>query len=88
MISEALHFAKPMLCFPIRLFYEQLLNVHLLAEAGYGAYHHADGGAAAALDAFERHLPQFHARVATRVAWDQNVVASRLQKLIVSRGVP
>jgi len=86
-ISEALHYQKPTLCFPTRLFYEQLLNAHLLAEAGYGAYHRADAGAGAALDSFEARLPQFHKRVAKYAPWSCQIIGSRLEELITSRGV-
>ncbi len=88
LISEALHYRKPLLCFPIGLLYEQLLNAHLLAETGYGSYHHGDAGAAGAVEAFEARLPQFRARVAEYATWDHDVVASRLEALIASRGVP
>jgi uncharacterized protein (TIGR00661 family) len=85
-ISEALHYGKPLLCFPMRLLYEQLLNAHLLAEAGYGAYHEADAGARAALDAFEAGLAQFQRATANFAPWDNRTVASRLEELIASRG--
>jgi uncharacterized protein (TIGR00661 family) len=85
-ISEALYYKKPLLCFPVRLFYEQLLNAHLLAEAGYGAWHEADRGARAAVDAFEEELPGFLARVAARRPWDSQAIASRLQGLMADGG--
>ena len=82
MISEALYYKKPLLCFPVQLLYEQLLNAHLLAEAGYGAWHEGDRGAASAVDAFERDLPRFQAQAAARPAWDHRAIASRVQTLI------
>ena len=83
-ISEALYFKKPLLCFPVRLFYEQLLNAHLLAEWGYGAWSEADAGAA--VEAFEAGLPQFQARAAARAPWDNRAIASRLQALMAGGG--
>lgn len=85
-ISEALYYAKPVLSFPIGLFYEQLLNAHLLAEAGYGSYHDVGAGGAAALDAFEANLPHYRARVAARPAWDRRAIASRLEELMAGGG--
>ena len=85
-ISEALYYKKPLLCFPVRLFYEQLLNAHLLAETGYGAWHETDAGAGAAVDAFEAGLPRFQALVAAREPWDNRAIASRLQALIADGG--
>ncbi len=85
-ISEALHYGKPLLCFPVRLFYEQLLNAHFLAEAGFGAWSEADAGAGAAVEAFEAALPQFQARAAARAPWDNRAIASRLQALMADGG--
>jgi uncharacterized protein (TIGR00661 family) len=78
-ISEALHYGKPVLCFPVQLFYEQLLNAHLLAEAGYGAYGEPDSGAGAAVDAFEARLPQFQDAAKTYAPWSHLTVASWLE---------
>jgi uncharacterized protein (TIGR00661 family) len=85
LISEALHYGKPVLCFPVGLFYEQLVNAHLLAEAGYGAYHLADVGAAAALDSFEVGLSQFRSRLAGHGSWDRHAIPARLQSMIAGR---
>jgi uncharacterized protein (TIGR00661 family) len=84
-ISEALHFGKPVLCFPTRLLYEQLLNAHLLADAGYGAYHEPNAGAGAALDAFEARLPQFQKAAANYAPWTRHTVAGRLEALMASQ---
>jgi uncharacterized protein (TIGR00661 family) len=85
LISEALHYGKPVLCFPVGLFYEQLVNAHLLAEAGYGAYCPANVGAAAALDSFEAGLPQFLSRLAGRGSWDRHAIPARLQSMIAGQ---
>ena len=86
-ICEALNYKKPTLCFPTPLFYEQLLNAHLLAETGYGAYYRRDAGAGRALAAFEARLPQFSERVANYAPWGRQIIASRLEELTASRGV-
>lgn len=85
-ISEALHFGKPVLCVPTRLFYEQLVNAHLLAEAGYGVYCEPDGDIGGALDAFEASLPQFETAVREYTPWSERTIAARLQELMVGRG--
>lgn len=85
LISEALYYGKPLLCFPVGLFYEQLVNAHLLVQAGYGAYHQADAGAAAALDAFEANLPHFHDRIAGRGNWDRQAIPARLRAMMAGR---
>ena len=85
-ISEALYYGKPMLCFPVGLFYEQLVNAHLLAEAGYGLYDGPDTNAAITLDKFEANLACFQAKAAARPAWDRHAIATRLEELMYSRG--
>ena len=85
-IGEALHYGKPVLCVPTRLFYEQLLNAHLLAEAGYGAYCDPDARAGAALDAFEARLPQFETAAASYAPWSGQTIAARLEQLMAGRG--
>jgi len=37
-ISESLYYGKPILCFPIRLAYEQFLNAFMIKQLGYGDY--------------------------------------------------
>ena len=85
-ISEALYYGKPLLCFPTRLQYEQVLNAHLLAEAGYGAHHEPNAGARAALDAFEADLPRFQKQAASYDTWQHRTIASRIEELIATRG--
>jgi len=85
-ISEALYYGKPMLCFPVGLFYEQLVNAHLLAEAGYGLYNEPDANAGVTLDRFEANLESFQAKAAARPAWDRHAIATRLEALMQSRG--
>jgi uncharacterized protein (TIGR00661 family) len=84
-LSEALHFGKPVLCLPTRLFYEQLVNAHLLARAGYGAYCEPDGSAARALNAFEEELPRFSAAAGAYVPWAPRTIAARLEELMAGR---
>jgi uncharacterized protein (TIGR00661 family) len=86
LISEALHLRKPVLCFPVALFYEQLVNADLLAGAGFGAYQAVPERAADALEAFESRLPEYRERVTRWPAWNGRSVAGRLRALIATRG--
>lgn len=86
LISESLHYGKPLLCFPIALFYEQLLNAYLLANAGFGVYHEANSGAAVALEDFEILLPEFRKNIANAASVDRGAIIARLRELIASRG--
>lgn len=81
-ISEALHLGKPVLCMPTGLFYEQVVNAHLLAEAGLGAYSDADAGAAKALDSFEENLPRYEKVLAGYAPWTSTSVVARLASLL------
>lgn len=81
-ISEALHFHKPVLCLPTGLFYEQVVNAHLLAEAGLGAYSAADSSAAKALDSFEQDLPRYEQVLAGYAPWTSASVVARLASLL------
>jgi uncharacterized protein (TIGR00661 family) len=38
LISEALHFGKPMFCFPVAINFEQFLNSYYVRELGYGDF--------------------------------------------------
>ncbi len=86
LLSEALHFHKPLLCFPVALFYEQIVNAHLLSEAGYGAHHAVDARAAGALEDFEARLPEFRGRIAAAAPVNREAIIVRLQSLIANRG--
>jgi hypothetical protein len=81
-----LHFGKPLFCLPLALFYEQLINTHLMAEAGYGAYCDNRKRAARALDNFEARLPEYRERVRRWPAWNGHAVAERLRALMATRG--
>jgi uncharacterized protein (TIGR00661 family) len=86
LISEALHFGKPLFCLPVSLFYEQLVNAHLMSEAGYGVYCDHHTRAARTLDDFESRLPEYSERVTRWPAWNGRSVAERLRALMVTRG--
>ncbi len=81
LICEALHYRKPLLCLPIRLFYEQLVNAHLLAQAGYGACA-APAEGAVALAAFEERLPAYSAQAAAYRTWMAQSIPQRLEQLM------
>ncbi len=84
-ISEALYFGKPILSFPMEFFYEQLLNAHLLTEAGYGSYAKSSAGNAA-VSSFEARLSTYGERVSSYVPWGCQTIAGRLRELMTSRG--
>ena len=82
LISEALYYGKPLLCFPVGLFYEQLVNAHLLMRAGFGLWHTADGAAGDALEAFEARLEEFRVNIAERPDWNGAAIPDRLKAMM------
>lgn len=82
-ISEALHYGKPLLCLPTGLLYEQFVNGYLVEESGYGAYARRNR-AAAALDAFEANVPSYRKNAATYSPWGRRTIAERLEAMIAN----
>ena len=81
LISEALHLGKPLLTFPIGMNYEQYLNSHLLADAGYGMVGDMRNGPAI-LAAFEASLAQMRSALAGYRPWSDRSVAGRIAGLL------
>lgn len=59
LISEALYFGKPVLCFPIATLFEQFLNAAHIRELGYGDYAVTKEPDAALFERFEQRLPDY-----------------------------
>ncbi|MFH1067560.1 MAG: glycosyltransferase family protein [bacterium] len=60
LISEALFFGKPVLCFPIANLFEQFLNAWHVRELGYGDFSLSTKPNAALFEQFEAKLDSFH----------------------------
>lgn len=84
-ISEALFLGKPVFCTPVGLFYEQTVNAHLLAEAGYGAWHDGRLPWDTVLGRFEDRLDRYAARIGQGRFLGNGAVADRLEQLIGRR---
>ncbi|MEZ5840189.1 MAG: glycosyltransferase family protein [Hyphomicrobiales bacterium] len=81
LISEALHFRKPLLAFPLGFEYEQYFNAWQLQQTGYGALGEARQ-ARAALDRFEVDLEGLRQRLAGYRPWSERTVADRFDELV------
>ncbi|MBI4964399.1 MAG: hypothetical protein HY913_14065 [Desulfomonile tiedjei] len=81
-ISEALCFGKPILCFPISFAYEQLVNAHFLAQLGYGEFYEKASIDAEALDGFESRLMQYRGRIRREDFFGNHRVAGRVEQLV------
>ncbi len=81
LISEALHFRKPLIAFPIGFEYEQYFNAWQLRETGYGAFGDIRA-ATASIDRFEADLDRYRERLAHYRPWSQQTIAGRLDEMI------
>ncbi|MEW6667953.1 MAG: glycosyltransferase family protein [Thermodesulfobacteriota bacterium] len=81
-ISEALYYGKPVFCTPVGLFYEQLVNAHLLFTAGYGDYWEGGPGWEGTISRFENRLEEYTARIRDRDFWGNKAVAEALLSLM------
>ena len=85
LISEALHYRKPLLALPLGFEYEQYFNAWQLEQSGFGA-RGVNGRAAEALDRFEANLDVYRERLAGYRPWREMNVADRLDEMIVKGG--
>lgn len=84
LLTEALLFGKPCLCFPGRLLYEQFWNCHFVQENGYGRYYSTFDLAPQIVDDFEAHLDRFAARIRSRDFNGRPQLRERLDSLLDS----
>lgn len=63
LISEALHFGKPVISFPIDNIFEQFLNAHYLEKLGYGACLTGFNPGETVIRSFERNLDRFRQNI-------------------------
>ncbi len=66
LICEALHFGKPVLCFPIARLFEQFINAWHVRALGYGAFSTDPRPGKEIFEAFERGLDGFRANLAAK----------------------
>ena len=86
LICEALHFGKPVLCFPIARLFEQFINAWHVRSLGYGDYCTDPQPGKEVFAAFERGLDAYRAAVAAAGSFDgtERVVA-RVREVIEGR---
>ena len=86
LICEALHFGKPVLCFPIKRLFEQFINAWHVRSLGYGAFSTDPAPKRTIFDAFEQHLDEYRANIAAAPGGFDGTarVAGRLSEIIVS----
>jgi uncharacterized protein (TIGR00661 family) len=80
LITESFHLGKPYLALPMAGQFEQELNAHLLAEAGYGK-NGREAGAETVGDFLYR-LPAYRARLAGYPRSDNTAITAQLDELL------
>ena len=80
LLTESLHLGKPYLALPMAGQFEQELNAHLLAEAGYGANGRDAGPQTVA--SFLAELPAYRARLESYPRADNGAICDRLDELL------
>lgn len=84
LLTEALHLGRPVLALPMAGQFEQELNAHLLADAGYGK--NGRGGGAELVGDFLYRLPEYRARLAEYPRADNGAIAAKLEEIVADGG--
>lgn len=84
LISEALYYGKPILCYPIHFLYEQLMNGHFLAKYRYGEYTLHPVRDEKLIDTMEQNLDLYKQSIQRKFFNGNDVIAARLNELIAS----
>lgn len=82
LISEALYYGKPVLCFPIHFLYEQFLNGYFLQKYCYGRFSMNPAIEANIIDEFERDIPFYKEHIHKRYFWGNDKIVGRIEALI------
>ena len=87
LICEALHFGKPVLCFPIARLFEQFINAWHIRALGYGDFSTESHPQVAVFERFEENLGAYRACIAGAGSFDGTAhVAARVSKLVKAEG--
>jgi uncharacterized protein (TIGR00661 family) len=85
LISEALHYGKPVLCFPLARLFEQFINAYHVRALGYGDYSTQTRPSPAIFETFERGLETYRANIAAAGSFDGTArVVARLREVIAA----
>lgn len=86
LISEALYYGKPVLCFPIQFLYEQFINGHFLKRYGFGEFAMDPDQGPRLMKDLEEGLDQYRTRIKAYNFLGNGPVAARLEELISQQG--
>ncbi|MDD3472471.1 MAG: glycosyltransferase family protein [Syntrophaceae bacterium] len=82
-ISESLYYGKPILCFPIRLAYEQHINAFMIKYLGYGDYSAQVNPDLKTFEDFESKLDHYQAQISRGDFFGNEKMAEKLRSMIV-----
>lgn len=81
-ISEALHYGKPVLAFPINFAYEQFFNGYMLRSLRYGDFCLSQTPDVSVVRGFEQRLDEFRANISGRAFYGNDQVVARIRALL------
>ena len=82
LICEALHFGKPLLCFPVAINFEQFINAWYVRELGYGDFSAGFRPTLAMFSEFETHLDAYRRKIRVTFVDGTEIVTNRVRNLI------
>ena len=86
LICEALHFGKPVLCFPIARLFEQFINAWHVRALNYGDFSTSPRPGLTVFESFEQRLDEYRASIAAAGSFDGTArVAARVRAIIGGR---
>lgn len=88
LICEALHFGKPVLCFPIKGLIEQFINAHFIRELEYGDYTYDYAPPRALFETFEKRRSHYAAQIAAHYRDGTPDLVKRLDEIFTATPSP
>jgi uncharacterized protein (TIGR00661 family) len=82
LLCEALHYGKPVLCFPVPMLFEQFLNSAQIRALGFGDYSTMSKPGEGIVRTFEARLDQFRANLAGKTFDGTAEVVERVRALL------
>lgn len=82
LVCEALHYGKPVLCFPVPMLFEQFLNASHIRALGYGDYSTSREPGPGVIRAFELRLDDYRSNLAEKTFDGTAQVVERVRELI------
>jgi len=86
LICEALHFGKPVLCFPIQTLFEQWINAWHVRDLGYGDFCTSLKPDLSVFERFEARLPEYAANLRGKHFDGTDLAAAALERRLVHHG--